>query len=338
MAKEWFKAFLKKIHNPPGIVVIITYLTTLIICPLTLIGVFFGKWKGVIAFFACSLGLALFTYMVIVSVTSFRRIKRKVLTIIDRHDFAKRLLKNYEFRTLFFSVGSFLFNVGYTFFLCIMGIMSKSTWYGVLAVYYILLTATRGGLLLDEHKNERNYKNDYWRLQEEKVGSYRYCGIMIVILTLALSVSVVEMVVNGAGFKVPTGLFFGFTAFAVFRIGMAVYNFVKATKYDDLTIRAARSINLTTALVSVLTFQTSLFAVYTPPINPVYLNAITGAIICLGVVALGIYMIVYSSRAKKLILKNNVHRQKLDFETGYNREDYHVEYGKSQENFPGNKA
>lgn len=310
---------------------LITYLTTLLICPLTIIAVFFGKWKGAVAFFACILSFALFAYTVIVSITSFKRIKRKILLFIDRNALLKKFFKNYEFRTLFFSLGSFFFNVGYTLFLCVMGIMSKSTWYGVLAVYYVLLTATRGGLLLDDHKNERNYKNDYWRLQEEKVGSYRYCGIMLVILTLALSVSIVQMVAEDTWLKVPPELFFGFTAFAVFRIAMAVYNFIKATKYDDLIVRAARSINLTTALVSVLTFQTAFFAAYPPNFNPTYLNALTGTVICLAVVALGIYMILFSARAKKLISKNSTQNHLPDYETGYNRDGYREEYGKKED-------
>ena len=330
MGKERFKKVLNKFNNPPGIVALITYLTTLIICPLTMIAVFFGKWKGAVAFFACSLSLALFAYMVIVSVTSFRRIKRKILLFIDRNDVVKKFFKNYEFRTLLFSICSCLFNVTYTLFLCIMGFMSKSTWYGVLAVYYILLTATRGGLLLDDYRNEHNYKNDYWRLQEEKVGSYRYCGIMLVILTLALSVSIVQMIVEGTGFRVPSGLFLAFTAFAVFRIGMAIYNFIKATKHDDLIIRATRSINLTTALVSILTFQTAFFAAYPPDFNPLYANVLTGTMICLGVVGLGVYMVFSSNRAKKLILKNSTHKDLPDYEKGYNREEYQEEYGKEE--------
>ena len=90
MTKGRFWKILKKFNNPPGMVAVITYLTTLLICPLTVFAVFYGKWKGLIAFFACTLSLALFAYMVIVSVTSLRRIKQKIVLFIDRNDFVKK--------------------------------------------------------------------------------------------------------------------------------------------------------------------------------------------------------------------------------------------------------
>ena len=186
---------------------------------------------------------------------------------------------------------------------------------------------------------EEKYKNDYWKLQREKAGSYRYCGIMIVVLTSALSVSVVERVLEDVRTHVPQGLFYGFMAFALIRIILAVYNFHKARKYDDLIVRAVRSINMTTALVSILTLQTAFFDAYFPHVNLRLLNAIIGTIICLCVVGLGIYMIVYSQSAKKRIEKNCAPTLKTEnYDIGYNREDYKEEYKQAvlPENVDGN--
>jgi hypothetical protein len=109
---------------------------------------------------------------------------------------------------------------------------------------------------------------------------------------------------------------------------MSIWHFVKATKKDDLVVRAIRYINLGTALVSVLTCQTAIFVAFKPSFNPSYANAITGIIVCVIILALGIFMVTFSHEIKKKIKAKQAEAMK-EAQTlrGYNREEYSEEYG-----------
>ena len=322
------KRFLKKLHNPPNWVALIMYATTLIVCPLAVLTILMGYGHGVLAVVAYTVCALIFLYTEYMSIASLHRLRKRLMNVADKYAFTRNLRKNYEFRTIVFGACTLLFNIGYTVFLCIMALRTRSVWYGALAVYGILLVAARGGLLVQNHKDERKYKEDIVRLQKAKAGGYRYCGIMILVLTLALAVSVVEMVVKGEGFRVPKFSIILFAVFAVYRIGMAAFNIVKAKNYDDFTVRASRNINMTSALVSALTLLTAVFAVYPPSFKPSVINATAGILVCGYIVGLGIYMIINSVRFEKRLEKLEKYRKIPEEIVGYNRDGYQEEYGK----------
>lgn len=337
MAKDRMKRFFEKLNHPPGWVAVLTYATAFVICPLTLATVLLGQGGGVLSMIAYVVSACSFIYMVMLTVSAIRRFRRKVLSVADRYSFTRKLHSNYEFRTLVFGAITFLCNIGYAVFLFVMACMTESLFYGALVVYYVLLSTSRGGLLIDARKSERKYKDDPWLLQKEKVGMYRYCGWMIVGLSLALAFSVVEMVTKGEGFHVPQGTIYAFAAFTLYRVAMTVVNFIKSTRYDDLTVRAVRQINMATALVAMLTLQTAIFAAFPLDINPTLWNGITGTVVCVSVITLGSYMLAYANRFKKRISQGRVCAERKKSEktatnsTGYNRAEYSEEYGKDRE-------
>lgn len=333
MTKDRIRRFFQKLNHPPGWVAVLTYATAFVICPLTLATVLLGQGGGMFTTIAYVISSVSFIYMTMLTVAAIQRFRRKVLNVADKYSFTRKLHKNYEFRTLVFGAIAFLFNIGYTVFLVVMAFIADSLFYGTLAVYYILLSTSRGGLLIDARKSERKYKDDPWRLQKEKIGMYRYCGMMMVGLTLALAVSVVEMVSKGEGFRVPQGAIYAFAAFTLYRVAMTMYNFIKSTRYDDLTVRAVRHINMAAALVSLLSLQTALFAAFPPKFDAALWNGITGTVVCMSIVTLGTYMLAFASKAKKRILQGRVcvERAKAEqneaYSAGYNRADYSEEYG-----------
>lgn len=331
--KAWFKKLFQKLNNPPGWVALLTYATAFVICPLTIASVLMGVEQGIFSVIAYAVSVFSFLYMAYITVLGIKKFRKKLFTVADKFTFTRNLHKNYEFRTLFFAACSFLFNVGYTVFLAVMAVVTHSGWYGALAVYYILLSTTRGGVLIDDRKNERKYKNQPLQLQKEKLGSYRYSAVMLLLLTTALSFSVAEMVKEGQGFRVPQGTIYAFAAFALFRIALAIYNFIKSTKYDDLTVRAVRHISLATALASVLSLQTAIFAAFPPDYDVSKVNAITGMCVCLFVVLLGLFMIIYSIVVSRRLARCPIITElengeaESNYSIGYNRAEYCEEYG-----------
>lgn len=186
---------------------------------------------------------------------------------------------------------SFAVSVSYAVFNGIMGIVERSIWYGALSLYYLLLTFMRGGLLIRRktRKVQDETQNYEWR-------KYRVCGILLVSLPLALSCAILEMVRSEKAF-VHAGLaIYAAAVYTCYKVIMAIINIVKARKYDQPKLRAARCINLADAMVSVLALQTAMLREFTSDMNVGLANALTGGFVCALTAALGIFMIIKSTR------------------------------------------
>ncbi len=326
MKKDKKRTFWQKLKQPSHWIAILVYVLALTLCPLALFSLRFERVHSIYAVMGYVLCAFLLAYSLIIGGISISKKWRKVAT---RYEFTRRLQENYAFRSLFFTTCTFCFNVGYTVFLCVMALKLDSSWYGALAVYYILLTVTRGGMLIQNAKDEHKYKEDPFALHRAKLGTYMYTGIMILFLTAAFAVSVVQVVVDGAGARVPPWAIYAFAAFTLCRLVMAIWNFVKSSKYKDLATRSARYINMTTALVSLLSLQTALLSLINTRLVPAIINATTGGLVCLAELAIGIYIIVYAG-VKNGKLKKKIKRMELEEKNtsyGYNRDGYSDEYG-----------
>lgn len=298
--KNFWKKFWEKLNNPPNWLTVAASIATVILVPMALIGMALDTTHNIYAIFSWVLTFIPFAYLIFLTVIAVKRLGKQFVKVADKFKFTRNLAYSYAFRSLFFGVCTIAFNIGYSIFLSITAIVYDSAWYGALAVYYILLILVRGGALAENVKAERKYKDNPLALQRAKLGIYRYCGIMMFTLVMALSVSVVEMVAEGAAFHVPRWAIYVFAAFALYRIIMGVWQAIKATKYDDLVVRAVRYISVSTALVTLLSLQTALCVVFPPTrISTTLLNLGTGFFVCLIIMAIGIYMLSYSVTYRK---------------------------------------
>ncbi len=299
------RSFLQKLHNPPNWVAVITVAGALVVCPLLIAAIVVNRWRNMSLVIGILLCVILAAYTVVVIVNLVRKARLKVLNVADRYAFTRNLRNDYLFRTLIFGLFSFVCNVGYTAFLMLTAFRYKSVWYGAIGVYYILLSISRGGVLLQSAKDEKKYRYDAASLQNAKLGTYRYCGVMMLTLAFSLTLSVLELVFGGEGFRLELWQTFIFGGVALYKAGVAVRHFFHATKMDDLAVRAARYINLAVTLMSLLCVQTSLLAALSILSSTKALfNGITGGIVCGATWALGVYMLVFASRVKKKIIED----------------------------------
>ncbi len=323
------RTFFQKLHNPPNWVAVITVAGALVVCPLLIAAVVVNRWQNMYLVVALTLFTILAGYTTVVIVSSVRKMRKKMLNVADRYEFTRNLRDDYSFRTKVFGVFSFAANVGYTAFLMFTAFKYKSLWYGAIGTYYILLSIARGGVLFQSRKDERRYHYDFLKLQEAKVGTYRYCGIMMLGLTASLTLSVGELVFGGTGFKHPVWLTFVFGSVAIYKVATASFHFVRSTKMDDLVVRSVRYINLAVTLMSVLCVQTSILAAIPASVSlSSIFNGVTGAIFCACTTALGVYMLAFATRAKNKI---RAHKKELAERwggeplIGYNRDGYQEE-------------
>ncbi len=301
-----FSAFIEKLLNPPTWEKVLTFVITTLSAVASLVIVLMGIEEGVLSIIAYILfgvaGLSL-AYSVYLIIPLFPKMKRAIIAWMGKHEFTYLLLRNFGFRTLIFAIGSFLMSLLFSGFNAYMGIKNRSIWYGALAGFYISLAFLRGGVLI-YHKNRigKKIQNDEYL----KAKIYRNSGVITLILNIALSVAIAQMIFSDAHFNYMGWTIFAYAAYAFYKITMSIIALIKAHKQTDLTVRAIRNINLVDALVSILALQTALLTMFSQgEINISIFNTFTGIVVSLLSVAIGIYMILSANVKIKEIQKEN---------------------------------
>ncbi len=208
--------------------------------------------------------------------------------------FFQRLRADYAFRTMVFALGSFTGSILFGVYNALMGIFGRSIWFCSLAAYYILLACLRGGILLYQGKRKGRLTKS--QREERELRMYRNGGVLLLVLNLALSVAIVQMIFSVRSFYYPDWTVYGYAAYAFYKITMAIIHLFKAKKQEDLTVRSIRNVNLAAAAVSILALQTALLQSFGEGANATAFNAFTGVVVGLLNVALGISMIIKAGR------------------------------------------
>lgn len=257
-----------------------------------------------VAYAVAALSLAYTVYLLI---PLFPKIKRRVIAEAEKREFTHTLLRNYSFRTIVFTCGSFCMSIAFAVLNAYRGLVLQSVWFGALGAYYLCLALLRGGVLLF-HKHKRQGKHiTEENLAHAEARSYRDCGIALFVLNAALSSAIAQMIFDGQTFYYADWTIFAHAAYAFYKITMAIYNAFKAKKQDDLTVQAVRNANLIDAIVSILALQTALLTTFTTDgsVNISTFNTLTGLAVSGFSIGLAVVMIVTGNKQmKKTRLEN----------------------------------
>ena len=307
-----FRELWKKILSPPTWAKILTFIVSIVSAVGALLMLLVEYENNALAIVAYTLfGIAgtSLAYSVYLLIPLFPKMKNGIIEWMERREFTHLLLRNFGFRTIVFSVGSFLMSVLFSAFNAYMGIANRSIWYGALAAFYIALALIRGGVLTYHRsrmgKQDRRESDEYL-----KAKVYRNSGIVTLILNLALSSAIAQMIFSGAHFSYMGWTVFAYAAYAFYKITMSIISFIKAHKQTDLTVRAIRNINLVDALVSILALQTALLTMFSEgDINISLFNTLTGIAVSVLSVGIGIYMIISANQKMKELKKDKTNNE-----------------------------
>jgi hypothetical protein len=301
-----FRSLWEKILNPPTWAKVLTFIITLLSATLSLIMVGLGLENGapsIIAYILFGVAGVSLTYSVYLIIPLFPKMKSGIIAWMEKYEFTHLLLRNFGFRTVIFAIGSFLMSLLFSGFNAYMGIKNRSIWYGALAAFYIALAFLRGGVLA-YHKSRIGKKTQNDEYVKAKV--YRNSGIITLILNIALSSAIAQMIFSNTHFTYMGWTIFAYAAYAFYKITMSIIALIKAQKQTDLTVRAIRNINLVDALVSILALQTALLSMFSEgEINISIFNTFTGIVVSLLSLGIGIYMIASANKKMKEIQKEN---------------------------------
>ncbi|MBQ7884644.1 MAG: hypothetical protein IJ318_00920 [Clostridia bacterium] len=270
LVKKWF--------------VVLTVALSIAIIALTLTAVIMGNTTNILAYVLYFLSALCLTYMIYIFIIYYKKIKEKIINSIKKVKFLNNLLEDFGYRTFIFACMSFFVNVAYAIFQAVIAIMAKSVWLGALAIYYIVISGIRGWLVASAHKN----LNEHYR----KVLAYRNCGILLLILNVALIPAIILIVQSNHVFDYAGLMIYVMATYAFYKLTLSILNLIKAKKHKDYSIQAIKNLSFADSLVSILALQTAMFAVFANGENVAIFNALTGGVVSIAIIAIGIYMIV----------------------------------------------
>ncbi len=215
----------------------------------------------------------------------------------NENKYAQRWLTDAQLRINVSLYGSLLWNTAYAVLQLGLGFWHQSVWYWALAGYYICLAVMRFFLVRYTHK----YKPG--ELIPKELKKYRACGVVFLVMNLALSAIIFFRVFGEGGYHHHAITAIAMATYTTISLTVAIRNLVKYSKLGSPVYVAAKIISLTTACVSVLTLESTMLTTFNDgtvtPVMRKLLLGISGGVISAFIIGLGIYMIVDGSKKLK---------------------------------------
>lgn len=226
---------------------------------------------------------------------------------LHRNKYVHRYLTDVSFKThvsLYISFGINLLFVAIKLF---YGVCFRSVWFGTLAVYYMMLAIMR--FLLLRHVN----RSGIGKSLLSELRQYRLCGMILLLMNLALMGVVILVVLEKEGFYYEGYLIYVVAMYAFYNIITAVRDIIKYRRFKSPVMSAAKAIKFAAALVSMLSLETAMLAQFGEESGEQFrllMTGLTGSGVCLLVLATAVIMIFQSTKQLQN-LKNNMEMEEF---------------------------
>lgn len=295
-------SFWGKFKSPPKWAAILNGLITFSACvgSLCILLTDFSKMPmAILAYTLFGIAACSLAYSVYLLIRFAPKVKKGIISWAEKYEFTRSLLRNYGFRTIVLTIGSFSLSIAFGIYNGVLGIMTKSIWFGALAAYYIFLALLRGSVLTYHRKKNVKKREDSY---STRTRVYRKCGFWLLILNVALSAAIAQMIFSDRKFEYAGWTIYAFAAYAFYKITMSIINLFKARKQTDMTVQAIRNVNLADAAMSILALQTALLGTFgAEGLNVSLFNTLTGIAVSLLSIGIGVQMIAYANKKLKEI-------------------------------------
>ena len=232
-------------------------------------------------------------YALTILVAGINPMVQKVKVFIFNNEHAKRYFTDIPYRVYTEMILALIVNLLFAALKLVSGILYTSLWSIAVGGYYIILCIVRVHLIRFLRKPDMDMRSQH--------REYRRCGWMLIVMHLALTGVVFQMVHRGEGNAYPELLVFAVAAYAFYSITISIINIIRYRKYNSPLLMASKAVGLAAALVAILTLQTAMFSSFgagTEEIQPI-MNAATGAGVLVFILGMAVYMVIKSNRELK---------------------------------------
>lgn len=195
--------------------------------------------------------------------------------------------------------GTLIWNTAYAVFQLGLGFWHHTFWFYSLAGYYIALAVMRFFLVRHTRRHKPGEK-----MREELI-KYRACGIVFLIMNLALALIIFFMVYWNRTFIHHEITTIALAAYTFGSLTMAIINVFKYRKYNSPVYSASKAISLAAACVSMLTLESTMLTTFGDGTMDLASRRImlgaSGGVISVFIIVMAIYMIVQATKKIKLL-------------------------------------
>lgn len=195
--------------------------------------------------------------------------------------------------------GTLIWNTAYAVFQLGLGFWHHTFWYYSLAGYYLSLAVMRFFLVRHTRKHKPG------ELMREELKKYRTCGIIFLIMNLALTLIIFFMVYWNRTFIHHEITTIAMAAYTFGALTMAIINMIKYRKYNSPVYSASKAISLASACVSMLTLESTMLTTFDDGTMDLTTRRImlgtSGAAVSAFVIAMAVYMIAQGTKKIKLL-------------------------------------
>ena len=226
----------------------------------------------------------------------------------DENKYARRWQDDTRLRVNVSLYGSLMWNALYGIFQLWLGFYHHTFWFYSLGAYYICLGVMRFFLVRHTAKYAPGE-----RMQAE-LKKYRACGIVFLVMNLALALIIFFMVYWNRTFLHHMITAIAMAAYTFTALATAIVNVITYRKYNSPAYSASKAISLAAALVSMLTLESTMLTTFggetMTAIEQKWMLGVTGAAISILIVAVAIYMIVTGTKKLKALQQTEVENGK----------------------------
>lgn len=137
---------------------------------------------------------------------------------------------------------------------------------------------------------------------------YRFCGILLLVMNIALAVIVFYIVWQNRGFEHHYIVTIAMAAYTFTAVTKSIVNVVRFRRYESPVMSAAKAISLAAAFVSVPSLETAMLTAFGGQNNFAFrqiIIAATGAAVSFGILAMAVYIIIHSTKEIRLEKNRN---------------------------------
>ena len=266
-------------------ILLVPIATVLLVCSMVFVGT-----DSVIAY----ISYVLAAYTLTVWCFKIPKLINFFKTFKNENKYARRWQDDTRLRVNVSLYGSFAWNALYGIFQLWLGFYHHTFWFYSLGAYYICLGVMRFFLVRHTSKYAPGE-----RMQTE-LKKYRACGIVFLVMNLALALIIFFMVYWNRTFEHHMITAIAMAAYTFTAFTVSIVNVVKYRKYNSPVFSASKAISLAAALVSMLTLESTMLTAFSDEtmtdISRKLMLGVTGGVISLLIVAMAIYMIVVGTK------------------------------------------
>lgn len=233
---------------------------------------------------------AISAYTLLLYVMEIPDAYRHMRCLLEKNRYTRRYLKEAMYRSKVSLYTGLMINCGYAVYKLYAGYHYQSLWLSAIALYYVILSVTRFMLIKEEKKITKPDETGTARIHGLK--SYRYCGWLMLLLNVAISIIAAQMIWQGKTYVYPGTLIYASATYTFYCLITAIINIIRYRKMEHPVLSAAKMLSFAGALMSILALQTAMLTQFgNQTSNQKLMNAMTAFAVCMSIFCIAIYMI-----------------------------------------------